>query len=73
MNARSIIGIVLIVAGTLALIYQGVSYTSRETVIAVGPFQATADTRKTLPLPPILGVAAIAGGVALLIMARTRR
>ena len=56
----------MIVLGVVALIYQGITYTSRETVIDIGPLHATADQQKTLPLPPVLGVVAVAGGVALL-------
>jgi hypothetical protein len=63
----------LIVIGLVALVYQGITYTSRETVIDIGPLHATADRQRTLPLPPVLGIAAVAGGVALLIArARTR-
>jgi hypothetical protein len=58
--------VVLIVVGVLALVYQGITYTKRETVIDIGPVHATADRQKTLPLPPVLGIAAVAGGVALL-------
>jgi hypothetical protein len=50
-----------------ALVYQGVTYTSRETVVDLGPVHATADRQKTLPLPPVLGIVAVAGGVVLLI------
>lgn len=59
-------GIVLIVLGVLALAYQGFTYTTRETVIDIGPITATADRERTFPLPPILGIVAIAGGVALM-------
>jgi hypothetical protein len=59
-------GIVLIVLGTLALAYQGFTYTTRETVIDIGPIKATADRERTFPLPPIIGIVAIAGGVALM-------
>jgi len=62
----SVVGVVLIVLGVLALVYQGITYTKRETVIDIGPVHATADRQKTLPLPPVLGIAAVAGGVALL-------
>jgi hypothetical protein len=62
----TIAGAVLIVLGVVALIYQGITYTSRETVIDIGPLHATADQQKTLPLPPVLGVLAVAGGAALL-------
>ena len=63
----SIAGILLIVLGLAALAYQGVTYTSRETVIDIGPLQATAERERTLPLPPVLGIVAVAGGVALLV------
>ena len=66
MKPMTIAGAVLIVLGVVALIYQGITYTSRETVIDIGPLHATADQQKTLPLPPVLGALAVAGGVALL-------
>ena len=59
-------GIVLIVLGVLALAYQGFTYTTRETVIDIGPLKATAEREQTFPLPPIIGIVAIAGGVALM-------
>jgi hypothetical protein len=62
-----IIGIVFIVVGLVSLAYQGISYTSRVTVVDIGPIKATADKQKTIPLPPILGGIALAGGVALLL------
>jgi hypothetical protein len=67
MKPITIAGVVLLVLGLVALAYQGITYTTRETVIDVGPIHATADRDKTLPLPPIVGLAAMAGGVALLI------
>jgi len=67
MKPIGIAGAVLIVLGLLALLYQGITYTSRDTVLDIGPVHATAERQKTLPLPPSLGVAAMAGGVALLI------
>jgi hypothetical protein len=59
-------GIVLIVLGVLALAYQGFTYTTRETVIDIGPITATAERERTFPLPPIIGIVASAGGVALM-------
>ena len=66
MRSMAIVGVVLILLGVAALVYQGITYTSRETVVDVGPLHATADREKTLPLPPVLGIAAVAGGVVLL-------
>ena len=62
-----ILGVVLVALGLLALVYQGINYTSNETVIDIGPVHATANRERTLPLPPVLGIVAVAGGVALLI------
>jgi hypothetical protein len=67
MRPISLVGVVLIVLGLVALVYQGINYTSRETVIDIGPLHATADRQKTLPLSPVLGIVAVAGGVALLV------
>jgi hypothetical protein len=61
-----IIGIMLIAVGLVSLAYQGITYTTRETVLDLGPIKATADTQKTVPLPPILGGLALAGGVIVL-------
>ena len=73
MKPITVVGLVLIVVGLVALVYQGITYTSKETVIDIGPLHATADRQKTLPLPPVLGIAAVASGVALLIVGlRTR-
>jgi len=62
-----IIGIVLIAVGLVSLAYQGITYTSRETVVELRPIKATADTHKTIPVPPILGGLTLAGDVMLLV------
>jgi hypothetical protein len=61
-------GIVLVVLGALALAYQGITYTRQEDVINVGPIHATTDRQERIPLPPVLGGLALAGGVVLLVM-----
>lgn len=73
MKLSAIAGIVLIVLGLAALVFGGITYTSRETVIDIGPLQATADRERTLPLPPVAGVVAVAGGIALLVAAGRKR
>ena len=73
MRPLSIVGVLLIVLGVAALVYQGISYTSRETIVDIGPLKATAEREKTLPLPPIIGIVAIAGGVALLLAGNRKR
>lgn len=61
-----VLGIVLIVLGVLALAYQGITYTTHKKVVDIGPIQATKEERNTIPLPPILGVIALVGGVVIL-------
>lgn len=63
-----IVGVILIVAGGLALFYRGIPYTSRDVVVDVGPITATAESEKTWPVPPILGGLAIAGGIVLIVV-----
>jgi uncharacterized membrane protein len=67
-NPITIVGIVLIVLGIVAFTYQGITYTSREKIIDIGPFQATADTEKTIPLSPLLGGLALVGGIVLVVV-----
>jgi len=64
----TLVGIALIVLGIVAFAYQGITYTSREKIIDIGPIQATADTQKTIPLPPLLGGLVLAGGIVLVIV-----
>lgn len=73
MKPVAIAGVILIVLGLVALVYQGVSYTTRETVIDIGPITATAERQKTLPIPPVLGILGVAGGVALLFAGARKR
>ena len=67
-----VLGVVLIVAGALALAYQGITYTTREKVIDLGPLKASVDKQKTIPLPPILGAVAMAAGVILVVVGNRR-
>jgi hypothetical protein len=61
-----IVAIVLIVLGAISLAYGGISYTTREKVLDIGPIEATAERHKTVPLPPVLGGVAVVAGIALL-------
>jgi hypothetical protein len=72
MNSTVLIGVVLIVIGIIGLAYQGITYTSREKILDVGPIEATAEKQKTFPLPPIVGGAALVGGL-LMVFAGARK
>ena len=73
MKPLTIVGIILIALGVIALAYQGITYTTKEKVIDIGPLKVEATKEKTIPLPPVLGGVAVAAGVVLLIVgARSR-
>jgi amino acid transporter len=61
-------GIVLIILGVVAFAYHGITYTTREKVLQIGPIEATQKTEKTIPLPPLLGGVALAAGIVLIVM-----
>jgi uncharacterized membrane protein len=72
MKTNTILAIILIAVGILAFVYQGITYTTDEKVVDIGPLQVTAEKTKTLPLPPIVGALALAGGIALLVVAKKK-
>ena len=41
--------------GVIAFAYQGITYTTRDKMIDLGPLQATVDTKQTIPLTPLWG------------------
>lgn len=68
MKPKLIIAIMLIVLGIAAFAYQGITYTTREKVVDIGPIQVTSEKTKTLPIPPIVGAIALVGGIVLLVV-----
>jgi hypothetical protein len=68
MKTISWIGILFVVAGALALAYQGINYTRQETVLDIGPIHATAEKHERVALPPVLGGLALIGGVVMLVL-----
>ncbi|MHB8055383.1 MAG: DUF3185 domain-containing protein [Candidatus Aminicenantales bacterium] len=67
------LGIILIVLGVLALVYQGVQYTSREKILDIGSLHVTANTKKNIPLPPIVGGLSLVAGIALVLVDRRKK
>ena len=72
MSGLRILGIVLIVAGALALLVPSINFSTREEVLDVGPVEVTREERHSIPLSPILGGAAIVIGIGLLVTGRRR-
>ena len=73
MNAARIGGIVLIVIGLIGLIWGGISWTDEKTVLDIGPIEARAQERETIPIPPIVGGIALVAGIVLLVVPARRR
>jgi hypothetical protein len=73
MKPISLVGILLVVLGALALVYQGITYTHREKILDIGPIHATADKQEQIPLPPVLGGLALLAGVGLLVVGARRK
>ena len=71
MKNGTLIGILLIILGIGALAYQGITYQREEKILDLGSIEATKETTERIPIPPILGVVAVIGGVA--IVAATSR
>jgi UDP-N-acetylmuramyl pentapeptide phosphotransferase/UDP-N-acetylglucosamine-1-phosphate transferase len=73
MTAARIAGIILIVIGLIGLIWGGISWTDTKTVVDLGPIQATAQERETIPITPIVGGIALVAGIVLLVVPGRRR
>jgi uncharacterized membrane protein HdeD (DUF308 family) len=67
-----LVGIILIILGILALVYQGIQYTTREKILDIGSLKVSADTKKTIPLPPVVGGVALVAGIALILLDRKK-
>jgi len=67
MKPITLVGVLLIILGVIALAYQGITYTTHKDIVDVGPIHATKTEHKTIPLPPVLGGLALLGGVVLVI------
>jgi hypothetical protein len=73
MKPMAILGVTLVILGVAGLVYEGVTYTTRETVLDIGPLQATAEETKTVPISPIASGAAVVVGLGLLVAGQRQR
>ena len=63
-----VLGIILIIAGALALAYQGITYKKQEKLIDLVPITVDAQKEETIPLPPWVGGGALGLGVVLVLV-----
>lgn len=73
MNSLKMLGIALLVAGALALVYGGFSYTKNTTAVKLGPIELTVKEKETINVPLWAGIASMAIGGILLVMGGKRR
>ena len=70
MSTMTIVAVVLIIIGVIALAYGGFSFTTKEKVAEIGPLKLEKEKTRSFPLPPVVGVVSLIGGVALLVVCR---
>jgi len=67
-----VLGAILMVVGALVLVYGGISYNKQRTLVDVGGGRATTTEHRRVPLSPVVGGIALAGGILLLLIPRSR-
>ena len=72
MKSLTIVGILLIAIGVIALAYGGFSFTTSEKVAEVGPLKLEKDKTRSVPFPPVLGALALVGGIGLVVVSARR-
>ena len=73
MATKRIVGLVLVTFGVVALLWAGVFWTDRDTVIDAGPIQVTTDEQEGVQIPPVLGGAALLAGILLVVLPDRKR
>jgi hypothetical protein len=73
MAPARVLGSILVVLGMVALLWGGISWTREEKIIDLGPIEATAERRETIPLPPVIGGIALIAGIILLVAPSRRK
>jgi len=73
MTVMRIAGAALVAIGLVAVIWGGVFWTDRETVLDAGPLEVTAEKREGVPIPPVAGALAVIAGIVLLVIPVRRR
>ena len=72
MKTNRLFAVILIAVGIVALTYQGITFTTREKSVDLGPVHVMTDKTRTIPLPPIVGAIALVGGIVLLVTGSKR-
>jgi hypothetical protein len=71
--AVKILGLVLVVAGLLALVYGGFTYTRETHTARIGPLELSVKEKERVNVPLWAGVGGVVAGTALLLAAGKKR
>lgn len=67
MTARRVVGLILVALGIVALLWGGVFWTDRDTVVDAGPLKVQTEEREGVRVPPVVGIMVLIAGVVLLV------
>ena len=68
MSVRRIVGLALVIAGTVVLFRGGVFWTERDKIVDAGPIEVTRSQREGVKVPPLVGGTVLVGGIVLVIL-----
>jgi hypothetical protein len=68
LKPRLIFGLLLIMLGVAALVYQEFSYTTEETILQIGALKATAEVEKAVAIPDAVAILAILAGILMFVL-----
>jgi hypothetical protein len=68
-----VIGIILLAIGILLLVYKGITYSTHEKVLDVGPLEVSQEKTKSFPISPVVGGIAVVGGIVLIAASGKRK
>jgi hypothetical protein len=62
-----LVGILLVIVGVVALIYQGLTFVIPKDYVDLGFMSITVYRETKIPVPPVIGVVALVAGIALIL------
>ena len=68
MNGMKMVGLVLVVAGVLALMYGGFSYTKETHKADIGPIHLAVEEKQDVNVPLWAGIASVVVGLGMLVI-----
>jgi len=72
MSPRRIAGLALVALGMVILLWGGIFWRDRDTVLDTGPLKVETSERRGVALPPLLGAAVLVAGIVLVLVPNRR-